>query len=176
MNLGIFYKVDEDPSLPISLFGWTDSDWAGDVDSRRSTTGYCFTLGLGAISWSSKKQPTIALSSMEPEYRAACSGTCEAIWLCHLLEDLGFPQKSHSLVLCDNQSCLAIARNPVFHARTKHIEAQYHFVCEKVLDGTIALEYCNTSDNLADLFTKALPHGLVLSHSRSQGLVPCPWI
>ena len=98
------------------------------------------------------------------------------MWLWGLLGDLGFSQQTSSLVLCDNQSCLAIARTLVFHARTKHIEVQYHFVREKVLDGTIALEYCSTEDNLADLFTKALSHSVVISHSRSLGLVSCPWI
>ena len=175
-ELGILYAADEDPTSPLSLFGWTDSDWAGDVDTRRSTTGYCFTLGSGAISWSSKKQPTVALSSTEAEYRAACSGTCEVVWLRRLLGEIGFSQQSPSIVLCDNQSCLAIARNPVFHACTKHIEVQYHFVREKILDSTISLEHCSTTDNLADLYTKALPNALVVSHSRSQGLQPCPWI
>ena len=175
-SLGLVYLADRDSSSEIHLIGWTDSDWAGDIDSRRSTTGYCFTLGSGAISWSSKKQPTVALSSTEAEYRAACSGTCEAVWLRRLLEDFGFPQGQKTTLRCDNQSCLAIARNPVFHARTKHIEVQYHFVREKLLDGTILLEYCKTEDNLADLFTKALPQVVVLGHSRSLGLVSSPRI
>ena len=176
LGLGILYSADHDISQAVSLFGWTNFDWAGDVDSRRSTTGYCFTLGLGAISRSSKKKPTVALSSIEAAYRVACSGTCKAVWLRRLLGDLGFSQQTSSLVFCDNQSCLAIAHNPIFHACTKHIEVQYHFVCEKLLDGTIALEYCSTEDNLADLFTKALSHSVVVSHSRSLGLVSCPWI
>ena len=119
------------------------------------------------FSWSSKKQPTVALSSTEAEYRAACSGTCEVVWLRRLLGEIGFSQQSPSIVLCENQSCLAIARNPVFHARTKHIEVQYHFVREKILDSTIYLEHCSTTDNLADLYTKALPNALVVSHSIS---------
>ena len=98
------------------------------------------------------------------------------VWLWRLLGDLGFSQQTLSLVLCDNQSCFAIARNPIFYARMKHIEVQYHFVCEKVLDGTIALEYCSTKDNLADLFTKTLSHSVVVSYSISLGLVSCPWI
>ena len=109
------------------------------MDSCHYTTGYCFTLGSCAISWSSKKQPTISLSSTKVEYRASCFGTCKAVWLWHLLEDLGFFEQSPSLVLCDNQSCLAIACNLVFHAFTKHIEAQYHFVCEKVFIRTWVL-------------------------------------
>ena len=84
-DLGILYKADQDGSKATALFEWTDSNWAGDVDSCCSTTGYCFTLGTGAISWSSKKQPTLALSSTEAEYRAACSGTCKAVRLRCLL-------------------------------------------------------------------------------------------
>ena len=118
----------------------------------------------------------MALSSTEAEYKAACSSTCEAVWLRRLLEDFGFPQQQKTTLRCDNQSCLAIACNLVFHAQTKHIEVQYHFVHEKLLDDTILLEYCKTEDNLADLFTKALPQVVVLGHSRSLGLVSSPRI
>ena len=146
------------------------------MDSRHSTTSYCFTLGLGAISWGGKKQPTISLSSIEAEYRVVYCGTCKAVWLWRLLGDLGFSQQTPQLVLCDNWIFLAIAHILVFHAHTKHIEVQYHFFCEKVLYGTIALECCSTEDNLADLFTKALSHLVIVSHFRSLGLVSCPWI
>ena len=101
-DLGILYTADHDISQAIALFGWTILDWAGNVDSCRSTIGYSITLGLGAISWSSKKKPTVALSSTEAEYKAACFGTCKVVWLCFLLKDLGFSQQSLSLVLCDN--------------------------------------------------------------------------
>ena len=156
------------------LTGWSDSDWAGDVDHKRSTTGYCFTLGAGGISWSSKKQPTVALSSTEAEYRAASSTTCEIVWLRRLLEELGCPQTGPTTLRCDNESCIALARNPVFHARLKHIEIQYHFIREKLLDETIDVVYCKTEDNLADLFTKALPQALLRQHSRSLSLMPRP--
>eukprot|EP00250_Pteridium_aquilinum_P033780 c6286_g1_i1 orf=12-515(-) len=114
-----------------------------------------FSLGTGAISWSSKRQPTVALSSTEAEYRAACYAACEAIWLRRLLSELGFPQTGSTLVRCDNQSCIALAKNPVFHARTKHIEIQYHYVRERVLAGDLRLEYCPTAEYAADIFTKA---------------------
>ena len=162
--------------MDVHLIGKTNSDWASDLNTWRSTTGYSFTLGSRAISWSSKKHSMVALSSTEVEYRVASSGTCEAVWLCRLLEDFGFPQQQKTILWCDNQRCLALARNPMFHAQTKHIEVQYHFVREKLLDGTILLEYCKTEDNLADLFTKALPQVVVLGHSRSLGLVSSPRI
>ena len=118
LDYGITYTRGGD----ITLVGFCDSDWAGDIDGRRSVTGYCFSLGSGVISWISKKQPTVALSSTEAEYKAACFASCEALWLRRLLGDMGAVQEQPTVLLCDNQSCMAIARNPVFHARTKHIE------------------------------------------------------
>ena len=147
-----------------TLVGHSDSDWAGDIDTRRSTTGYCFTLGSGAISWSSKKQPTVALSSTEAEYRAACSAATEAVWLRRLLEELGAPQSTSTLIWCDNQSCIAIAKNPVFHARTKHIKVHYHYVREQILSGNLHLSYCPTKDNAADIFTRPLGQNLLHDH------------
>ena len=95
------------------------------------------------------------------------------IWIQRLLAELGFPQQKTVLAI-DNQSCIAIARNPVFHARTKHIEIQYHFVQEKVLDGMIELQYCPTASNPADLVTKPLPQMLLTTHSSTLGLFPDP--
>ncbi|MCO5552916.1 hypothetical protein L7F22_006435 [Adiantum nelumboides] len=138
-----------------------------------STLILIFSLGSAIVSWASKKQPTVALSSTEAEYRAACSSTCEVIWLRCLLEELGYPQQ-RTVLSTDNQSCIAIARNPVFHARTKHIEIQYHFVREKVLDGTLTLKYCPTASNPVDIFTKPLPQTLLVTHSSSLGLFPDP--
>ena len=158
---GVFYRH----SSGCTLFGWCDSDWAGNPDTRRSTTGVVFTLGSGPISWSSKRQPTVALSSTEAEYRAACFAACEAIWLRRLLGELSFPQAATTL-LCDNQSCIAIAKNPIFHARTKHIEVQYHYVRERVLAGELLLQYVPTAENAADILTKAVPQQTLVSHLR----------
>ena len=168
-TLGLWYAVGG-PDSGFTLRGWCDSDWGGNPDSRCSTTGYVFTFGFGAVSWISKKQPTVALSSTEAEYHAACSATTEVIWIQRLLAELGFPQQK-TVLATDNQSCIAIARNPVFHARTKHIEIQYHFVREKVLDGTLELQYCATG---LDLLTKPLPQMLLTTHSSSLGLFPDP--
>ena len=140
----------------ISLKGYCDADWAGDANDRKSTTGYAFSLGEGMVSWSSKKQPTVALSTTEAEYMAASHCTREAIWLRQLLEDVGCKATKGTLILCDNQGAIALAKNPVHHARTKHIEVQHHFVREKVDKGMITLEYCRTEDMLADVMTKAL--------------------
>ena len=115
-----------------------------------------FSLGSAAISWSSKKQPTVALSSTEAEYRGAAMAACEVAWLRKLLADMG--QSIHAAVVihCDNISSIMLANNPVYHARTKHIEVHYHFVREKVLVGEIDLVYVSTKEQVADIFTKAL--------------------
>ena len=115
-----------------------------------------FSLGSAAISWSSKKQPTVALSSTEAEYRGAAMAACEVAWLRKLLADMG--QSIHAAVVihCDNISSIMLANNPVYHARTKHIEVHYHFVREKVLAGEIDLVYVSTEEQVADIFMKAL--------------------
>ena len=158
---GIFYRH----SRGCTLFGWCDSDWAGNPDTWRSTIGVVFTLGSGPISWSSKRQPTVALSSTEAEYRAACFAAGEAIWLRRVLGELSFPEAATTL-LCDNQSCIAIAKNPIFHARTNHIEVQYHYVRERVLAGELLLQYVPTTENAADILTKAVPQQTLVSHLR----------
>jgi len=113
--------------LGFVVMGYIDSDFAGDIDKRRSTTGYVFTLAGGAISWLSKLQDVVALSTTEAEYMAATEACKEAIWIQRLMEELGH-KKQKIVVYCDSQSALHIARNPAFHSRTKHIGLCYHFV------------------------------------------------
>jgi hypothetical protein len=115
-----------------------------------------FSFGSAAVTWSSKKQPTVALSSTEAEYRGAAMAACEVAWLRKLLGDLGLHVDRHVVIYCDNLSIIQLARNPVFHARTKHIEVHYHFIREKVLAGEIDLIYVSTEDQVADIFTKVL--------------------
>jgi hypothetical protein len=115
-----------------------------------------FSLGSAAITWSSKKQPTVALSSTEVEYRGAAVAACEVAWLQMLLGDLGIQVQVPVVIHCDNLSSIQLARNPVFHARTKHIEVHYYFVRERVLAGDIDLTYVRTDEQVADIFTKAL--------------------
>ena len=110
------------------MAGYFDFDLEGNPDDRKSTSGYAFNIGSGVISWSSKKQPTVSLSSTEAEYKALTSATCEAIWLRRILEDVGTQQKQATRIECDNQSSIKLAYNPVYHARSKHIELQHHFV------------------------------------------------
>lgn len=141
----------------VDLVGWTDSDWAQDVDTRRSVGGFAFEVAGGIVSWSSKKQPTVALSTTEAEYMAASNATREAIWLRCLLRDLGYEQVSASVVHADNMRCIALTRNPTAHLRAKHIDIRHHFVRERVANNEVDLQYCSTKNMLADVFTKQLP-------------------
>ncbi|KAJ7560193.1 hypothetical protein O6H91_04G118100 [Diphasiastrum complanatum] len=152
LRFGILYGRQDD----LKLQGYVDVDWARDAEDRRSTTRYVFSLGSGAISWSSKKQHTIALSSTEAEYRATTSATCEAIWLRRILHDLHMVQDSPMVLQCDNKSCIKLAKNPVFHSRTKHIEVQQHFFREKIQSGEVELIYCPTEEQVANIFIKGL--------------------
>ncbi|KAH9769282.1 hypothetical protein KPL71_011940 [Citrus sinensis] len=130
--------------------GYVDSDFAGDLDKRKSTTSYVFTLAGAAISWVSKLQTVVALSTTEAEYMAATQACKEAIWIQRLLEELGYKQQK-IFVFCDSQSAVHIARNPVFHSRTKHIGVQYHFVREVVEYGSVDLQKIHTNENLANV-------------------------
>ena len=107
------------------------------------------------MSWSNKKQPTVSLSSTKAEYKALCSATCETIWLRRILEDVGEEQKAPTVIKCDNQSCIKLANNPMYHVRSKHIQIQHHFVREKMQSKEINLVYCNKNENV-DIFTKPL--------------------
>jgi transposase InsO family protein len=138
-----------------NLHGWSDADYAGDLDTRRSTTGYVFQLGKNTITWNSKRQQTVALSTTEAEYMALCHTSKEAIWILKLLKDLG-TQTNGATLHEDNQGCLALAKNPVNHPRTKHIDVQYHFVREGIDRGAFSIEYCQTEDMLADVLTKGI--------------------
>ncbi|MCO5579008.1 hypothetical protein L7F22_032859 [Adiantum nelumboides] len=140
----------------VQVHGYTDSDWAGSVSDRRSTYGYMFFFGSATVTWNSKKQPTIALLSTEVEYRDTAVAACEVAWLKMLLQDLEIQVQDSIVIYCDNINNIQLARNPVFHARMKHIEVHYHFIRERVLDSNIDLDYVGIEDQTADLFTKAL--------------------
>ena len=147
-----------------AIVGYSDSDWASDKDTRRSVTAYVYTLGGAAVSWSSRLQPTVALSSSESEYMAVASATQEAIHLRRLLGSLGFNQGNPTVLYCDNQGAIAMADNPIMHKRTKHIDIRHHFIREVVSRGEVELRYIPTGDQIADLLTKALPRATVQRH------------
>ncbi|KAK5795584.1 hypothetical protein PVK06_036853 [Gossypium arboreum] len=146
-----FERIEE-----LKLVGYSDSDWAGSVDDMKSTSGYFFTLGSGVFSWSSKKQQTVAQSTAEAEYIASAGAVNQAIWLRKLLYDLNEEQVEATEIKVDNQSAIAIAKNPVFHGKTKHFKIKYHFVREAELSKEINLVHCCSEVQLADILTKPL--------------------
>jgi hypothetical protein len=141
----------------LTLSGYCDADFAGNIDTRRSTAGFVFQLGSSPIAWSSRLMSTVALSTAEAEYMTVSNAAREALWLRALLRELGCEQSSATLLRSDNQSSIALVRNPVQHARTKHIDVQYHFARELAAAGVLHVEYCPTDQMVADIFTKALP-------------------
>lgn len=151
MYHGLFFSS----SSSLVLQGFSDADWGGDITDRRSTTGYCFFLGDSLISWRSKKQSLTSRSSTESEYRALADTTQELLWLRWLLSDMGAPQISATPLWCDNRSAIQIAHNDVFHERTKHIEIDCHFIRQHVMRKTVCLQFISTTDQPADIFTKA---------------------
>ncbi|CAL1356029.1 unnamed protein product [Linum trigynum] len=149
---GLLYTKSE----IFKLVGYCDSDWAGDMDDRKRTTGFVFFLGDTAFTWSSKKQAIVTLSTCEAEYVAPTSCACHAIWMRKLLKELNMTQEESTEIFVDNKSTLALAKNPVFHDRSKHIDTRYHFLRECVEQKEVALKYVKTEDQIADIFTKPL--------------------
>jgi hypothetical protein len=139
------------------LVVYTDADWAGCPDTRRSTSGYAVFLGDNLVSWSAKRQTVVSRSSAEAEYRAVANGVAEATWLRQLLLELLSPPSRYTLVYCDNISAVYLSNNPVQHQRTKHVEIDLHFVREKVAIGQVRVLHVPTTSQFADVFTKGLP-------------------
>lgn len=121
------------------LLGFSNSNYGDDIDDRKSTFAYVFNIGFGVISWYSKKQPTITLSTIKIEYRAMIVVAQEAIWLRHILNKIKFGQVGPSHISSDNKSTITLAKNPMFHKRIKHMKIQAHFIKDKVLNGTLQL-------------------------------------
>lgn len=157
-----------------NLIGFSDADWAGDPDTRRSTTGFIFTLNGAPISWKSKLQASTALSSVESEYIALCGAAREAQWIRQILSELGSPIRLPTKIYDDNRGCISISGNNRTDARTKHIDVKYHFVRQMVHRNQIVIDYVPTQDMIADIFTKPTSHAAFVNqrckivHSRDM--------
>lgn len=152
-DVSIVYKANKDNR---ELIGYSDSDFAGDLDTRKSNTGYIFLMNGGPVTWSSRKQNTVALSTTESEYMAASEAAKEILWIRQFLNDIGELQNSFTLHV-DNQSAIKLINNPVFHKRSKHIDIRYNFIREQVAKKIVNIKYVESSCQLADFLTKALP-------------------
>ena len=158
---------------PLVFYGYSDSNWSGDPDTSRSTSGYVFMMGGAAIAWSSKLQGMVALSSTEAEYIGLTAAAQEIAWLRELMGEIGYKQSKPTLLLADNQGSIALTKNPGYRSRTKHIARKFHYVREVVNERKWAVvDYCPTEEMLADILTKALPREKHEKLTRGLGLVP----
>ena len=149
--------------------GFTDAAFA-NADDYKSTTGYVFLASEGAITWKSKKQTIIAMSSTESEYVALSEAGREAFWLRNLYDELGFPQMGPTVIKSDNEGSVILSHNPQFHARTKHIEIRHHWVRDLVNDKILDIQSCRDPEQTADILTKPLPKPKHQRHRREMGM------
>ena len=149
---GLWYRNSDE----VKLCGFTDADWAGSPTDRKSTSGGIFSIGLTIVSWYSRKQRSVALSSAKAKYMAASLATCKAIWMRKILVRLFSSQLEPTVIYFDNQSCIKLSVNPVFHDRSKHIDIWYHHIRDCVQRRIMLLSYILTEDQDADILTKVL--------------------
>lgn len=168
-SVKIGLKITRSKSTLVS--GFSDADWAGCLDDRRSTGGFAIYLGTNLISWSARKQHTVSRSSTEAEYKAVADATAEIMWIQILLKEIGIESPKAARLWCDNIGAKYLSANPIFHARTKHIEVDYHFVRERVSRKLLEIDYVPSADQVADGFTKALPTQKLESFKHNLNLV-----
>ncbi|KAE8729671.1 hypothetical protein F3Y22_tig00003435pilonHSYRG00075 [Hibiscus syriacus] len=166
IDYGVMFKHGQE----FNFHEFSDSDWGGSLDDMKSTSGYCFMVGSGMFSWSSKKQDIVAQSTAEAEFIAATAVVNQALWLRNILNDLCLEQRRSTEVFVDNQAAIAISNNPVFHRKTKHFNIKLYFLREVQKNGEVSLLYCSTNDQLADIFTKALPRSRFESLRKALGV------
>lgn len=158
-------------SSSTELVAYSDADWAGCPDTRRSTSGYCLFLGNSLVSWSSKRQAVVSRSSAEADYRSVANATAECCWIRNLLRELHVDLPKASVIYCDNVSVVYLSANPVHHRQTKHVELDVHFVREKVALGQFRVLHVPTQYQFADIMTKGLPTALFEEFRDSLSIV-----
>ncbi|KAK0593440.1 hypothetical protein LWI29_036649 [Acer saccharum] len=154
----------------VSLHAFSDADCAGNKDDFSSTSAHIVYLGRNPISWSSKKQTTIARSSTEAEYRSVAATAAELNWVCFLLTDLGLALPSVPVIYCDNMGATQLCSNPIFHSRMKHVAIDFHFIRDQVQSGSLRVAHVSSKDQLADALTKPLSRPLFQSLKDKIGL------
>ena len=140
----------------LEVEGYTDADWAGNISDRKSTSGYFTFVGGNLVTWRSKKQKVVALSSAEAEFRGMAKGLCELLWLKRLLTEIGFAPTSEMNLFCDNKAAIDISHNPIQHDRTKHVEVDRHFIKHNLETKIIQFPFVKSEDQLADILTKVV--------------------
>lgn len=173
-DLGIVYTSSMESKTKISMHAWSDSDWAANTDTRRSVTAYCISMAGSVFTWASKKQSVMALSSTEAEYTSTICAVHEIMHMRSLLASLDYPQQEATVLNCDNQSAILLAKNLVMHGRTRHIDVKLHFIRKVIEDGEIKIEYVSTAENRVDVLTKSLPRAKHEEHVVALGIVKIP--
>lgn len=171
MDYSLTYSPSPSPSPSKERFEvYSDADHGGNPDTGKSTSAYVIKMGTGAVSWSSKLQSIVALSTTEAEYVSAVSAASEAIWMRQLLTELGYAPPSPSTLHMDNQSAIQVAKNPEHHGRMKHLDLRYYWLRDEVEKGTLAIDYVPTDSMVADILTKSLARVKVEEGCRQLGL------
>lgn len=150
------YGIHYSAKCPVKLVGFSDSDWAGSDEQMKSTSGGCFTIGSGIVTWFLKKQNVVAQSTAEAEFVAANKNANQAVWLRKILSDLKIEQVNLTPLLVDNKAAIAIIKNLVMHEKSKHFKLKYHAIRQLVQEKEIEVLFCPTDEQVADIFTKAL--------------------
>ena len=156
LGYGIIFPHETKDDDNLHVVAYSDLDWCGDLIDRKSTMGQVFLLSGSPISWNSKKQSMVALSTCEAKYIAACSTACQALWLSSLINELKVSSDEAVELIVDNKSAIDLAKNPVAHGRSKHIDTKFHFLRDQVSKGRIKLRHYRSKVQLADIMTKSL--------------------
>jgi hypothetical protein len=157
--------------IDMRLQGYPDSDWAGSTIDKKSTSGCCFSLGSAMVSWCSKKQTSVALSTAEVEYIGVCTAVRKVVWLCKLLAGLFDQMLDPTVIHCENQSCVKLLENPISHDIAKHVEIKYHYIRDTVHKKAVRVEYLPIDEQIADVLTKPLARSKFMYFRDKLGVI-----